>query len=432
VACALLRRSPVPIDLIIPSPKRRPSPDGFQQLYPYYAGFPESFVHSLLTSSLVTPSALIYDPWNGSGTTTAVASRLGFPAVGFDLNPAMVIVAKARLLPASEGPSLGPLARAIVKRARALRFWISSDDPLSVWFKPKTAFAIRSIERSCSELLIDPSPEWKVEELSSIAASFYTSLFSVSRRMASAFRTANPTWMRLPKNKQERAEVCREEIEARFIEAVGRSRIAAGRGNPFQRVACEVSTNDATSAAPSQAVDCVLTSPPYCTRIDYTAGTRIEHALVAPLVTVNADELRRRMIGTTMVPKQPIPPRDEWGKKCKRFLDAVYDHPSKASKGYYHVTHLDYFDKMFRAITKLSSVLKSKGKAILVVQDSYYKDVHNDLPAIITEMADACDLHLDGRADFLSLTCMSRVNSRAAAHDTRKGSTESVLVFVKG
>ena len=132
-----------------------------------------------------------------------------------------------------------------------------------------------------------------------------------------------------------------------------------------------------------------------------------------------------------MVPQGPIRQRDEWGIKCTQFLNAVYDHPSKASKGYYHITHLDYFDKMFRSITKLSSALKSKGKAILVVQDSYYKDVHNDLPAIITEMADACDLHMHKRADFSSLSCMSRVNSRAVAHATRTGSTESVLVFVK-
>ena len=83
VLCALFRRSPVPNNLVIPSPKRRPSADGFQQLYPYYAGFPELFVHALLTSSLVKPGGFIYDPWNGSGTTTAVASRLGLPAVGF-------------------------------------------------------------------------------------------------------------------------------------------------------------------------------------------------------------------------------------------------------------------------------------------------------------------------------------------------------------
>lgn len=418
-------------NLVIPSPKRRSSRDAFQNLYPYYAGFPEAFVESLLSSSLVERGALIYDPWNGSGTTTAVASRLGFPAIGFDLNPAMVVVAKARLLPASEGTSLAPLARTILKQARSIQTQISADDPLLTWFKPKTASIIRSIERTCSEILIEPAAEWKIEELSSTAATFYTALFSISRKMASPFRTANPTWMRLP-NEQERAQISRDEIENRFTSAtIAIDKIATSRAEPFQRVACQVNMSDATLSVPNHTVDCVLTSPPYCTRIDYTAGTRIELAIISTLIKVDTAELRRGMIGTTMVPKRTVEARTEWGKTCTQFLHAVHDHPSKASKGYYHVTHLDYFDKMFRSIERLSSALRREGKAILIVQDSYYKDLHNDLQTIITEMAEACGLHIQRRADFASTNCMSRINSRAAAHGKRKGSTESVLLFAK-
>jgi hypothetical protein len=419
--------------LVIPSPKRRPSRDAFQRLYPYYAGFPESFVQAILSSSLMARDSLIYDPWNGSGTTTSVASRMGFPAVGFDLNPAMVIVAKARLLPSSEASSLAPLARAVVRRARARKIRLSADDPLLIWFKPKTASAVRSIERSCNEILIRASGGWKLEDMSSIAATLYTALFSISRRMATAFRTANPTWMRFPKNTAERAEFGTEDIESRFSVAVAAiSNLAATRdAEPFQRVACQVSMADATTVVPTQIVDFVLTSPPYCTRIDYTAGTRVELALIAPLINIDADELRRRMIGTTMVPAGPIELRPEWGTKCTQFLQAVHNHPAKASKGYYYLTHLDYFDKMFRSISNLSSALRSNGKAILIVQDSYYKELHNDLPAVVREMAAAHHLQFEGRANFASVTCMSRINSRAIAHSTRTGSTESVLCFVK-
>jgi hypothetical protein len=192
-----------------------------------------------------------------------------------------------------------------------------------------------------------------------------------------------------------------------------------------------VGINDATLAVPMRVVDCVLTSPPYCTRIDYTAGTRIELALIAPLIKVDADELRRGMIGTTMVPNRSIEARAEWGATCTQFLQEVHDHPSKASKGYYHATHLDYFDKMFKSITNLSSALRHEGMAILIVQDSFYKDLHNDLPTIVTEMAEGRRLRIQRRADFASISCMSRVNSRAVAHGTRTGSTESVLFFVK-
>jgi hypothetical protein len=45
---------------------------------------------------------------------------MGYPAIGFDLNPIMVVVAKARLLPVTEASSLVPLGHAIVDNARKL------------------------------------------------------------------------------------------------------------------------------------------------------------------------------------------------------------------------------------------------------------------------------------------------------------------------
>ena len=71
-----------------------------------------------LKSIHLGPSAVVFDPWNGSGTTTRAASRRGLPSLGFDLNPVMIVVALARLLPFSEASSLVPLGREIVKRSR--------------------------------------------------------------------------------------------------------------------------------------------------------------------------------------------------------------------------------------------------------------------------------------------------------------------------
>lgn len=424
-------RAPTLDEIIVPSPKRRPARDPFQQLYPYYAGFPESFVRGMLSPSLIPSGSVVCDPWNGSGTTTTVASRLGFPAIGFDLNPVMVIVAKCRLLPASEASALLPLASAIIKQARKSRASCPLDEPLTLWFKPKAACTLRSIERSCADLLVGRAKDIKIENLSSIAAIFYTALFSVCRKLTTVFRTANPTWMRLPENAGERITISAPELEERFTQAVHAIAEMSAEQSSFQRVGCTVSMADATIARPPHPVDCIITSPPYCTRIDYTAGTRIELALIAPLVEIDADDLRRRMIGTTMVPARVIEPRIEWGEKCNIFLEAVRNHRSKASSGYYYATHIDYFDKMWRSIANLGSSLRPAGIMVLIVQDSFYKDIHNDLALMLTEMAQNKDLLLCRRADFLSKTCMSRVNSRAVAHGTRGGSTESVLFFVK-
>ena len=87
-------------NLSIPSPKRNPKlQTGWEGFFPYYAGFPESFARSAVTGINLPNDAVIYDPWNGSGTTTYVASTLGVSSIGFDLNPVMVIVAKSAASP---------------------------------------------------------------------------------------------------------------------------------------------------------------------------------------------------------------------------------------------------------------------------------------------------------------------------------------------
>ncbi len=420
-------------ELQISSPKRTASREVFEQLYPYYAGFPESFAHDILSSSSISPGSLIYDPWNGSGTTTSTASRLGFPAIGYDLNPVMVIVAKARLLQASEYSCLRPLAELILERASSAHNGMTKNDPLALWFQPATARAIRSIEQSCRETLVDGTAASDVDKFSSLAAAFYMALFSVTRKMASTFRTSNPTWIRLPKDKTERIRVSKKEIHLAFIETIEAIRVhlAYRQVDLFQRMSCQIKTADATTTVPDQLVDCVLTSPPYCTRIDYTAATRVELAIIQPVAGVDAETLRSKMIGTTKVPTEKVPLGAEWGAACLAFLSAVREHPSKASSGYYYFTHVDYYDKMYRSIRNVAKALREKGSAILIVQDSFYKDLHNDLPSIVIEMAASQKLELQRRSDFISRQCMSRINSRAVAYGTRTGSTESVLCFTK-
>ena len=174
----------------------------------------------------------------------------------------------------------------------------------------------------------------------------------------------------------------------------------------------------------------MLTSPPYCTRIDYTAATRIELAVLWPLLSTGARALGKQMIGSTQVPSALIEIDDKWGKNVARFLEALQKHPSKASGGYYYRTHLDYFDKMSRSIERMSDALKPGGRAVLVVQDSYYKDLHNDLPKIISEIGVQHGLNIERRENF-HLRSMSDINPGRRSYARPSGATESVLCFAK-
>jgi hypothetical protein len=149
------------------------------------------------------------------------------------------------------------------------------------------------------------------------------------------------------------------------------------------------------------------------------------------LLSADTSDLSRRMLGSIRVPSQAIVQNDEWGQTCNSFLDLLRQHKSKASAGYYFKTHADYFDKMSRSLSGMHKALKPGGSAILVVQDSHYKDIHNDLPTIVQEMGEHIGLDSVRREDFRLNRSMSGINPYSRVYDRSVGATEAVLCLRK-
>lgn len=429
--------------IVIESPKR-PGRDeaSAQGYYPYYAGFSYQFAHSVISSSGLQADGRVLDPWNGSGTTTAAAASLGYDADGIDLNPVMALVAKARLLNAREAPSLRPIAADIARKASGDETNLSdSRDPLIDWFLPQSAVAVRRIERAIQCLLIEGHAYTRLcsrgdyDGLSDLAAFYYTALFRTIRRILKRFVASNPTWLKRP-GKRARLRpslatllgVFNEEADSmvRTFE-VGRTE----RPDQTARVSISVASSEALPME-DKTVDLVLTSPPYCTRIDYAVATMVELALLGYVPNGNLDQMRRALIGTSTVPKEATAVSQDWGPTCRTFLQKVAAHRSKASRTYYYKNHTQYFAAIYSSLGEVSRVLRPLGRCIMVAQDSYYKDVHTDLPRILVEMAESHDLTLSGRKDFPLSTTLARVNPGTRQYRTHFEAMESVLCLTKG
>jgi hypothetical protein len=303
----------VPADnLDITSPKRtNRSDNAWEGFFPYYAGYPESFASRILATADLPSDALVFDPWNGSGTTTYAAAHLGLSTVGFDINPAMVVAGRARLLPASEADSLIPLCNKILRSSKS-DYEISPDEPLLSWFGPESAKHIRSIEEGIRSHLVGSTTITdcgvRLDNLSGMAAVFYVALFSVCRSVCSKFRSSNPTWFRHAKSGERRLSMSRSQFEnllLRFVASMSEALRQKGEHPGRSVIRLADSSIDALEA---DSVDIVLTSPPYCTRIDYAAATRIELAILARVLGPNAVDLRRVMMGSIQVPKMQIKP----------------------------------------------------------------------------------------------------------------------------
>ena len=112
-------------------------------------------------------------------------------------------------------------------------------------------------------------------------------------------------------------------------------------------------------------------------------------------------------------------------------LDSVESHQSKASKSYYLKTFLQYFSDLHKSLTEINRVLKRSGRVVIVVQDSYYKEIHVDLALVVTEMGELANWQLIDRLDFAAPKTMRSVNTKSRKYNSKIEGVESVLCFQK-
>lgn len=410
------------------NPKVGASCDPVDSWYRYYAGFSAGFVEHALKHSAAT-AGLVLDPWNGTGTTTVVAASENVPAVGFDINPALVVVARARLLGVGVWASLDPLGDDVVAHGTSFE---QVDDPLRFWFAPQAAGCIRGLQRSVQRLLVDSGTESQsvyqtASGVSTLAAFFYTVLFRTVRVLIAPRAGTNPTWWKRVEEPYQ-LDPSREDIVNQF--RVSARELAAGlhRDNYDGGVDVRVGVGDSRCLPLQDAtVDAVIGSPPYCTRIDYGIATRPELAVLGARAE-DLKLLRNQMVGTpTMTGERGTP--EEWGPTAAAFLSGVAGHPSKASAGYYTNYFRQYYAGLWSSLGELRRVMRGGARAVLVVQDNYYKELHNDTPTILAEMAVAHDFDSVKREDFPVTRTRASMNPRARKYRSKAAAVESILIL---
>lgn len=425
--------------LEILNPKLKPMKKGKQSnsaLFSYYAGFSEEFTLNLLEQlTYKNKQSTIFDPWNGSGTTTFSAYKLGQNAIGNDLNPVMLIIAKARLINVLDLSSLDAICNTIFHNSSRDKNHIPYEsDPLKTWFSEKSCTLIRKIENSINKNFISfksyssLTENSSLNKLSTIGAFVYVVLFKTIKTLLKAFIPSNPTWVKKPKNEEEKLEVSYSYIKNTFFSLLDdtvKSHVFNDSLNTDANVNFHLNSSTSLSQT-NQSVDIILTSPPYCTRIDYAIATSIE---LATIRVTDIRSLREKLIGTSTVKKKIMTPNPLWGETCNTFLRNVQDHTSIASSTYYYKNHLQYFDDIYKSIEQISRILKLNGLFISVVQNSFYKEINNDLAKTLSEMSKNCGLDLIREDHFETKTNMSYINSKSNRYISKKQISESVLIF---
>jgi DNA modification methylase len=366
--------------------------------HPYYAGYAEQFVDDVL-SVLAKPGDIILDPWNGSGTTTLVAQRKGLRSVGIEINPVMALHAQAKNL------QFPRFADDLIVKAQDLievSHRLVGQSPIGFgdvadWVPDEPLTALLAIRRAIQEELADsPAPDFvdailcqeaqKILYPSRTNAFFFSALFQVLRQVGKFSRGSNPTWLLLDDQVISRPAdavfaLFSETVESMLADLEMAAWEAEGIADYW------VMTGDSRLLRlVDRSVDLIVTSPPYCTRIDYAFATKPELLLLGKEGS-EVDALRRDTMGAPVIVDKGIARQEVWGPTCNDFLTAVAEHPSKASKSYYLPTYLQYFRDAELSLREIKRVLKDGGQAVVVVQSSYYKDLELPLGDMYVEMS---------------------------------------------
>jgi len=394
--------------------------------YRYYAGFSEDFVRDIINASQIGSNSLLLDPWNGSGTTTRVAAQLGVNAVGIDLNPAMAVLAKARLLQTDEGQVAARLLAGMAKRRPPPI--MRSDDPLLDWFDARSAALIRGVERHFQIGANGPLLPVHPDDLSIMQAHLYAALFLAVRALLQPFTTTNPTWVRKPKPNEAKLHVNWDSFQLNLLRsALVLQADALTTPVARQRIAVKVGSSiSLPNEIPKASL--VITSPPYCTRIDYAVATRPELAVMG-LDEQHQNELRRELLGTTTVPRTLALDSTQLGWTALSTLRQVLQHHAKASKTYYYKWLVQYLLAYQQSLSEISSHVTTDAILALVVQGSFYKDIEIDLPLISQELLTGRGWCLAHVYQFRSSVTMAGVNPRTRVYRSDFSATEEVLIF---
>ena len=408
---------------------------GIEGWFPYYAGYSAEFVEATLGALPIGPRHTVLDPWNGSGTTTAVADGLGFDGVGFDINPVAVLVASARLVRVKDAVHCEGLAKELLTVADRSFEFVNSD-PLSPWLSRRLRMRFRSIETAIYELLasrngrkVDPL----VDVLPPLASFMLLCLIRAAKRYIKTEQRSNPTWV----SPEKAGDATSARLDAAFMSMVKACALDVERSllGARLRTTASYSSHGDARAVPldSDSVDAIVTSPPYCTRIDYFKATEFE--LAAMGMSPESSEyraLRERAMGTNLCRAV-----DGFGmttrsaKSVVLLLERIAGHSSKASEGYYFKHFSQYFTDAQLAVQEIHRVLKPGAAAVLVVQSSYYKEIPVSLGKLYVSMAKHAGLDARIVRSVPVRKILTSINSQASKYLIDRSYTEDAVAFFK-
>lgn len=415
-------------EIVIRSAKRgRNERTGVHSWHPYYAGYSENFVFDTLRFFGANHSSIVLDPWIGSGTTAVACQKMGVKCIGIDINPVLIFFTKAKCARLLDF-DLNKFANEILSRVNSTNGCDHTKSGLSGYLSLQSYDVLKSIQLASEEFIAALTVDVELKE--HLLSFFYSAIFRCIRKVG-FFRTgSNPTWLHSTTPSESK-----HNILTLFKDFVGSMReelhyTFANVGN-LAPLPCIYIANSKSIPLGSDSVDYIITSPPYLTRIDYAMSTKPELLFLGYEPGNGFDLIRRSTMGAPVIRDKNIFSTDKWGIICESFLSKVTNHSSKAACSYYLPIFLQYFKDAQDSLVEIQRVLHNQGKACLVVQTSYFKEIEIQLDKIYVEMGAQLGMNSYIKQREQVRQHIAHLNTGSTSYSGTKVYYEAYVIFEK-
>jgi hypothetical protein len=208
------------------------------------------------------------------------------------------------------------------------------------------------------------------------------------RDFASTVKTSNPTWLK-PGGLRPRHPAI--QVLGRAIERIGAYHDAVHAGPAVARRGhVSLTDYDASDMAPGEEVDVIMTSPPFCNRVDWDRLYAPEHYFLA---AVGVWHTRTEFVGTTAVRKYPTFSDDrQYVEARSEYLQSFLREVARRQRGeeresdYYVKYFTRYFAGLFRVFGTAGSALSRNSLGIyFVVQDNNHRGLRIEIHKALLE-----------------------------------------------
>jgi DNA modification methylase len=328
--------------------------------YALIEGFSGQFVRYILRHF---KARSVLDPFVGAGTTLVEAKLLGVESLGVEINPFLCFVSRTKIRE-YKPKEIVEEAEDLLMRAENRcepdtmpppipRFWR--------YYSPEIAQKLLILKEEINRVR-----NTKIRDL------FLLFLSKIAVQASNAKRSPAPRF-----NKRRRSYPVLDAFKRSLQLAIQDIRLIR-----YQDVPTQVMQGDSRNLSflADESFDLVLTSPPYCNNLDYVRHTQLElFWLNYAASSKDLGKLRKCSITSCEAmahadkdPKEVIEPVRCIAEKIKK----------KTSRRWPRMV-MQYFKGMEENLKAIKHILKSRGKAVYVVGDSWIKGVHVPTPHLL-------------------------------------------------